>query len=145
MRTLGSHQAIAKQSKKSCPRLHSLQVKAEPKDVKAATVQRIFHAVRDFLAYVPADLHSMSEEDVHRDAEYRYKVLLASFSDEPEAMDYFHSQWGDKIGERRFARVSGVCLPLIQTLHRPVLSNHMVVLAFQLLLSCIGFSLVNLT
>jgi hypothetical protein len=87
---------------KPCPRLYSLQVKAEPKDVKAATVQKIFHAVRDFLAYVPADLHSMSEEDVHRDAEYRFNVLLASFADEPEAMDYFKSQWGGKIGERRF-------------------------------------------
>ena len=88
--------------KKSCPRLHSLQVKAEPKDVKAATAQKIFHAVLDFLAYVPANLHSMSDEDVRRDVEYRFNVLLASFADEPEALDYFKSQWGDKIGERRF-------------------------------------------
>ena len=47
----------------------------------------------------------MSEEDVIRDVEDRWKVLLAGlrllFPEEPEALDYVDSQWGDKIGERR--------------------------------------------
>jgi hypothetical protein len=70
--------------------------------IQAGIVQ--FNADKTILTEGQANVEAaaLPEEDVRRDVEYRFNVLLASFADEPEAMDYFKSQWGDKIGERPF-------------------------------------------